>query len=54
MLTINRLGFWSAVTLAAVGVLCFFTLGAGFARHGLRDPITEPVLAVMAGLIGGN
>lgn len=43
----NRLGFWSAVTLAGIGVAYAITLAAGFARHGLNEPITDPVLAIM-------
>lgn len=43
----NRLGFWSAATLAGIGVGYVLALAAGFARHGLNEPIVDPVLAVM-------
>lgn len=43
----NRLGFWSSVGIAGIGVSYVVTLAVAFARHGLRDPITDPVLAVM-------
>jgi hypothetical protein len=46
-MTANRLGFWSAVALVGVGVGYVFALAAGFARHGLNEPIGDPVLAVM-------
>jgi hypothetical protein len=43
----NRLGFWSSVALAGIGAAYVLALAAGFARHGLREPITDPVLAIM-------
>ncbi len=46
-MTNNRLGYWSALALAGVGVGYVLALAAGFARHGLREPIGDPVLAAM-------
>jgi len=46
-MTANRLGFWSCVALVGIGIAYLFVLGAGFARHGLHEPITDPVLAIM-------
>jgi hypothetical protein len=43
----TRVGFWSSVTLVGIGVGYVLALAAGFARHGLQDPITDPVLAIM-------
>jgi hypothetical protein len=43
----NRLGFWSAVALVVIGVAYAAALGAGFVIHGLRQPIADPVLAIM-------
>lgn len=43
----QRLGYWSSVALVGVGVAYVFALAAGFARHGLTEPITDPILAVM-------
>jgi len=43
----NRLGFWSSAAIIAIGVAYVFALAAGFARHGLREPISDPVLAIM-------
>jgi hypothetical protein len=43
----NRLGFWSAAAIVAIGVAYAVVLAGGFARHGLREPITDPILAVM-------
>jgi hypothetical protein len=46
-MTASRLGFWSAAIVLAVGVAYVIVLGAGMARHGLSEPIVDPVLAVM-------
>jgi hypothetical protein len=46
-MTANRLGFWSSAGLVGIGVAYAFALAAGMVRHGLREPITDPVLAVM-------
>ncbi len=46
-MTGNRLGLWSSTAVVGIGVAYAFTLAIGFARHGLREPITDPVLAVM-------
>lgn len=46
-MTANRVGFWSAATLVGIGVGYVLALGAGFARHGLSEPIADPVLAIM-------
>jgi hypothetical protein len=43
----NRLGFWSAAAIVAIGVAYAGVLAAGFVRHGLREPITDPLLATM-------
>lgn len=45
-----RLGLVSAWAMVGIGVAYAITLGFGFARHGLREPIGDPVLAVMEGL----
>ncbi len=42
----NRLGFWSSVALAGIGAAYVLALAAWFARHGLREPIADPVLAI--------
>lgn len=42
-----RLGFWSSTGLVAIGIGYVIALAAGFARHGLSEPITDPILAVM-------
>lgn len=46
-MTTNRIGAWSAAILAGVGVAYVVVLAAGMARHGLQEPITDPILAVM-------
>jgi len=46
-MTADRLGLWSAVAIVGIGVAYAIALAAGFARHGLRDPITDPILAIM-------
>jgi hypothetical protein len=46
-MTADRLGFWSSVALVAVGVGYALALAAGITRHGLHEPIVDPVLAVM-------
>ena len=43
----TRLGTVSGAVVVAVGVAYVLVLGLGFARHGLSEPITDPVLAVM-------
>jgi hypothetical protein len=43
----NCLGFWSSVAVLGIGVAYVLALAVGFARHGLREPIVDPVLAVM-------
>lgn len=45
-----RLGFWSSVVLVGIGVAYVFVLAAGFARHGLHEPMADPVLAIMEAL----
>lgn len=42
-----RLGYWSGTAIVAVGAAYVVVLGAGFARHGLSEPIADPILAVM-------
>ena len=46
-MTANRLGFWSSAAIVGIGVAYVFALAAGFARHGFREPIGDPILAVM-------
>lgn len=46
----HRLGYWSAIALVSVGVAYAIALAAGFAKFGLREPIGDPVLAVMEAL----
>ena len=46
-MTANRVGFWSATGLVGIGVGYAVALVAGFARHGLTEPIADPVLAIM-------
>ena len=43
----NRVGFWSAAGLVGIGIAYAIALAVGFARHGLHEPITDPVLAAM-------
>ncbi len=43
----NRLGFWSSASILAIGVAYAVVLAVGVARHGLREPIQDPVLAAM-------
>lgn len=43
----HRLGYWSSAAVATIGVAYIVALAAGFARHGFREPITDPVLAIM-------
>jgi hypothetical protein len=42
-----RLGYWSAIALVCVGVGYALALAVGIARHGFREPIADPVLAIM-------
>lgn len=42
-----RVGYWSAIALFCIGVGYLLTLSAGFVRHGFREPIADPVLAIM-------
>lgn len=46
----QRLGFWSSVVLVGIGVAYVVVLSAGFIRHGFREPIGDPVLAIMEAL----
>jgi hypothetical protein len=43
----NRLGFWSSAVLVGIGVGYVLVLAAGFVRHGLDEPIADPILAIM-------
>jgi len=43
----NRLGLLSSASLVGIGVGYAIALAAGFARHGLHEPIGDPVLAIM-------
>jgi hypothetical protein len=42
-----RVGFWSAVALAAIGAGYLLVLVVGIVRHGSSEPIADPVLATM-------
>jgi hypothetical protein len=44
---VHRIGQWTSTVFVGIGVAYAATLAVGFARHGLREPITDPVLAVM-------
>jgi hypothetical protein len=43
----RRLGSWSAFAVFLIGVIYIAALALGFATHGLEEPITDPLLAVM-------
>lgn len=45
-MTSCRLGYFSAIAQAWVGVGCVLALATGFARQGFREPMADPVLAV--------
>jgi hypothetical protein len=42
-----RLGAWSGTAMVLVGAAYVVVLGVGFSRHGLSEPIADPILAVM-------
>jgi len=42
-----RLGSLSGAMVVGVGVAYVLVLGLGFARHGLSEPIGDPILAIM-------
>lgn len=46
-MTPSRLGRSSALLVLAVGIAYAVVLAAGMARHGLTEPITDPILMVM-------
>lgn len=46
-MTAARLGARSGVAVAMVGVTYAIVLAAGMARHGLSEPIADPILAIM-------
>jgi hypothetical protein len=46
-MTARRLGVWSSAAIVGIGVAYALALAVGFARHGLHEPIADPVLAVM-------
>jgi hypothetical protein len=46
-MTAKRLGLWSSAAVVGIGVAYAVALAVGFARHGLHEPIADPVLAVM-------
>ena len=46
-MTNQRIGRSSATALAGIGVAYVVAIAAGMSRHGLREPIVDPVLAVM-------
>ena len=43
----NRIGAWSAVAVVGIGMAYVVVLAGGMARHGLNEPIADPILAVM-------
>jgi hypothetical protein len=43
----DRLGRWSALGVFLIGLAYVAVLAVGFARHGLAEPIVDPVLAIM-------
>jgi hypothetical protein len=43
----TRLGSVSGAMVVAVGVAYVAALGVGFAKYGLSEPITDPLLAIM-------
>jgi hypothetical protein len=47
LMTASRLGCLSGRTVAAVGVAYAIVLSTGFVRHGLSEPIADPILAAM-------
>lgn len=49
-MTGRRLGFWSSAVLVGIGLAYVIVLAVGFARHGFREPIADPVLAIMEAL----
>jgi hypothetical protein len=46
-MTASQLGTRSSLAVVVVGVAYAAVLGAGMARHGLSEPIVDPILAVM-------
>ena len=46
-MTPSRLGSLAGAAVVAVGVAYVIVLALGFARHGLSEPIVDPILAVM-------
>lgn len=46
----SRLGYWSSLGIVAIGVAYMVVLAVGMIRHGLSEPIVDPVLAIMEGL----
>lgn len=46
-MTATRLGSWSGAAVVAVGAAYAVVLSLGFAKHGLSEPIRDPILAVM-------
>ena len=47
VMSVNQLGRWSALGVFLVGVAYVVTLSVGMAIHGPREPIVDPVLAIM-------
>lgn len=46
-MSVAQLGRWSALAVFLVGIAYAIALTAGFAVHGLAEPIVDPILAVM-------
>jgi hypothetical protein len=46
-MTASRLGCLSARAVVAVGIAYAIALSLGFARHGLSEPMADPILATM-------
>jgi hypothetical protein len=47
VVTRNRLGQGAAVAAFAIGLAYAVTLAVGFSVHGLKEPIVDPILAIM-------
>lgn len=46
-MTVTQLGVRSGLTVVVVGIAYAVVLATGMARHGLSEPIADPILAIM-------
>lgn len=46
-MSVNQLGYWSAIAMFLIGIAYVVTLAIGFAVHGFAEPIVDPILAIM-------